>query len=338
MKLGIVPDMHMQEKLGYADYIEDGRNLERKMILDFIVASLSDCDSIIFMGDQFHSRNNTSKVIKEFVQFLGRFEGKKIYMLAGNHDKTGDGKSAIDFLKEIKNKPNWFIVTDEIYTQGSLTFCPYFTKAELNAKNDKEGIVKIMGSLKGGNILFHHFAMSDTKTISGIDTNLFHEVVLPCKELENRYNLVVGGHIHSPHKYGKSIVSGSVFNNEVGEIEKFIWKIDADTFDIEQIKLPGRGIYGLENPILEELNALPKDSIVKVTLTDANRKDDVQEIKECLKRFDAYLLLEKYPNQREKLHFDDGMLEFPVEKLLEVYASEKKVDINKLKFAWELIK
>ena len=61
-------------------------------------------------------------------------------------------------------------------------------------------------------------------------------------------------------------------------------------------------------------------------------------MKKKLKKFDAYILLEQFPNERKKVHFEEGMLEFDIEKLLETYAKIKKVDIRKLKVAFELIK
>lgn len=61
-------------------------------------------------------------------------------------------------------------------------------------------------------------------------------------------------------------------------------------------------------------------------------------LKEKLKKFDAYLLLEQYPRERKKVHFEEGMLEFSTEKLLEIYAKEREVDVKKLMLAWDIIK
>ena len=337
--IGIIPDMHLKESLGYADYVSDRRITEKKEILDFIVKSFADCDTIVFLGDQLNGRNNKSEVIKEFVEFIEKLRGKKLYFISGNHEKTGDGKSAIDFIGEIKN-PDWHIITNKVEQIGSFTFSPYFSKPELEAKDDAEGSKKLMEQLNGGDMLFIHHAISDSLTGSGMTTNLFNEIVLPKKELEKRYKLIVAGHTHSPQADGKTVIAGSIFNNEVGETQKYIWKIEENTLKVEQIKLPGRAIVKLENPLVADFDKIDKSSIVKIIITDKKFKKDIDDIKKAAKKFDAYLLLEQIPKERKKMHYGDGesMLEFSIEKLLEVYAQERKVDIAKLKNAYELIR
>ena len=49
---------------------------------------------------------------------------------------------------------------------------------------------------------------------------------------------------------------------------------------VQKIKLPGRGIYKLEDPSLEEVEAIGKNNIVKVIITD--KKIDIDELKEKL--------------------------------------------------------
>lgn len=333
----VIPDTHFKENLGYADYIYDRRIPEKQEILDFIVEQSYDCDKVIFMGDVFNKRNNPSVVIKEVVRFIKRFDGKQIYILAGNHDKVGSGRSSIDFLKEMKNK-DWHVITDKIQNINKITYCPYFSRAELNAKDNIVATKKIMKQLHGGDILFVHHAISDTLINEKQTTDIFNEPVLPKKELEKRYKLVIGGHIHKPQASGKTIVTGSIFNNEVGEAQKYIWKVDESNLSVQQIKLPGRGILGLENPNIEDLDKIDKHNIVKVVFTNKEKKKEVEELKEKLEKFDAYLFLEQYPRQRKKIHFEEGMLDMPIEKLLECYAKERKVSLKKLQEAFELIK
>lgn len=335
---GIIGDLHLKENLGYSSYIKDGREAEKQEILDFIVNSLKDCDTIIFLGDQFNARNNPSRVIKEFVAFLERFNGKQLYILTGNHEIDSFGKTALDFLKELKKKDNWHVITDTIESINGFTFCPYFTKSQLAVKTDEEGIKMIMNKLEDNNILFIHSALSETSTTSGIQTNIFNEIVLPRKELEKRFKLVIGGHIHKPKNYGNTIVAGSIFNQEVCEIGKSIWRINEDTLEIEEIKLPGRGIYKLTDPTNTDLNKIKEDSIVKVILTKKITKKKVEELKDRLGKFDAFVLIEDYPKERKKLVSDKNVLEFEVEELIGLYAKQKQIDLNKLLNAFELIK
>lgn len=333
--LGIVSDLHLRQNLPYHEYVEGGRDKEEKEILDFIVSSFFDVDKIVFVGDLLHNRTNSPEVIRKLVEFIERFEGKEVYIINGNHERLSNGKTSIDFLKEIKN-PKWHIMTS-IKKVGNLVFCPNISKAELEVKDNETGKKKIMKMLSEGKILFHHYAMTGTKTNTGALADMFDEIVLDRNKLKKKYDLVIGGHLHSPSIKENVIVTGSIFNSEVNEKGKCIWKVDEKTFEVEQVKLPGREIYGLENPTENDLKKIPKNSIVKVTLTDLKLKDKAEEIKEKIKKFDTGILLEQYPKKRKKIHFEEGMLEFDIEKLLEVYAKQKKVDVEKLKLAFKLI-
>ena len=342
--IGVIGDLHLKEKLGYADYFEDKRTKEKEGVLNYIVDSFKDCDSIVFLGDQLNSRNNTSEVIKEFVTFVERFSNKNVYILAGNHEKKGDGKSAIDFMKEVE-KPNWHIITDKVVGKkiGKLTtvFCPYFSKAELGVDTNEEGEKLLTADVVGyekPDILFHHHAVTDTETGGGISTSIFDEIVLPKKTLEKIYKLVVGGHVHKPQIIGRTVVSGSVFTNEVGETEKFVYTIDEETLKVESLPLPVRPIHKLTDPTDAELKKIKKDSIVKVELTKKIKADELMELKEKLGKFDAYVMLENYPTERKKVNFEDGMLDFGIENLLTEYAKQNKISKEKLLKAWEVVR
>ena len=339
-KIGIIGDLHLKEKLGYSDYVKGNRKEEEKEIFDSIVETLGDCDEIVFLGDNFNSKNNTSEVIKKLVVFLERFSDKKLYILAGNHEKHADGRSAIDFLKEI-DKPNWKVITNEIFVteDKEMVFLPYMTKPELEVEDNDSGTKRIMKTLKKGKFFFAHHAISDSM-VNGISTSIFDEVILPKDKLEKLYDIIFAGHVHTPQelKGGKIFISGSIFNNEVGEKGKYVWKVDKETLEVASYKLPGRGIYKLENPTIEKINKIDKSNILKVVINDKKLKKEISKIKNELKKFDASILLEQYSNERKKVHFEEGMLDLKVDKLLDIYAKEKKVDIKKLNLAWNLIK
>jgi DNA repair exonuclease SbcCD nuclease subunit len=189
-----------------------------------------------------------------------------------------------------------------------------------------------------GKILFAHHAISGSATAGGMKTEFFPEVVLPKKELEKIYQLVVAGHVHHPSNLGKTIITGSIFCNEINETEKFVYRIDEDTLEVEQIKLPGRGIYKLTDPTNKDLD-IPKNSIVKVILTKKLNHSETEELKEKLKVFDAHIIVSDIKNERKKVVGGDmGLLNLSVEELLELYGKERKVDVGKLKLAFELIR
>ena len=346
----IVGDLHMKPSLSYAEYIKDGRKSEKKEILDFIVNQSENCDSVVFLGDQLNSRTNSPEVIREFVNFLERFEGKEIYIISGNHESFADGRTALDFLKEIKNK-KWHIITNTTkkFQLGpiSATFCPYFTKSELEVSENSEAIEKILEKLEPADLLFHHHTMGLGGKIAGLalDIDQLPEPVLPIEKLQKMYKVIFGGHIHKSYtKFDKAIVTGSIFNNEVGETQKYVWKIDETAEDInttiEQIELPGRKVLKLEDPTIKDLEAVDKSSIVKVIITKKVSVEFFAELKISLKRFDAYILLERIPKKRKKMHYTEGesILEFRIEDLLKLYAKEKEVSYEDLKNGFDLIR
>lgn len=339
--IGIVSDLHLKQNLSYSDLVKDGRKKEEKEVLDFIVSSFKDCQKIVFIGDLLNSRTNSPEVIRKLVEFIEKFDGKEIYIINGNHEILSDGKTTLDFLSEVKN-PKWKIMT-EITKIGNLVFCPNISKSELEVESNETGRKKIMKMLPEGKILFHHYAMTKSKTRTGAMTEMFDEIVLDRNELKKKFRLVVGGHIHCGNMKDGVVVTGSIFTSTINEKEKYIWKIYeedkySDNLAVKQIKLPCREIHGLENPTIDELKKIPKNSIVKVVITDPKLKDKIEEIKKELKKFDGSILLEQFPSKRKRAHFDNNLLEFDIKELLETYAKIKKVDIKSLKRAFELIK
>ena len=348
MKILCVGNQHFKDSLSYADYVSDRRIPEKKEILDFILEQAKDCGHIVLIGDNFNSKNNSSETNREYVEFLERFGDKEIYVISGNHEKKGDGKTAIDFLGEVKKK-NWHILTKPNSIpvgKLKLDFLPYMLNSELEVESHEEASKEIMKHLDGGDILFAHHLITGT-TYRGLKAEMFHEAVLPREELEKKYKLVVAGHIHEPQQKGSTIITGSLFTSEVGETEKFIWKISATTkenadpdkiyvmgergkwsFEIEKLKVPAREIHKLENPTIKQLSTIPKNSIVKVIIT--KKTINVETLREKLNEFDASLLIEDYPSERKKMHVEEGAFDFSVEALLKLYAEEKGIDLQKL--------
>lgn len=333
--IGIIGDLHLRERLGYAEYIKDGRVAERKEVLEAMVKSLEHCDKIVFLGDSLNSRHNPSHVINEFVSLLKRFDGKQLYIIAGNHEKTADGRTAIDFLESMKI-PSWHVITNSVKEIDGMVFCPFYYRQQLGVTTNALATKHLMDLLAGHEAkkLFIHQAISGTKVTGSITTDQFDEIILPADELLKMYDVVYAGHIHHPSEdiSEKVIIAGSTFNNEVGESNKAIWTHSEK--GTTKITLPGRGIYKIENDI-GALDNIPKKSIVKFVVTD--RKLRTKELDDKLAGFDAHLLLERYDSKRQKKELDE-MMDFDIDKMLEVYAKERGVDIVKLKNAYTLIK
>lgn len=344
-KILVVGDLHLKPRRGYADFIVDGRAAEEKAVLDFIVNESKDCDTVAFLGDQLNAKHNDSETLNKYVNFLERFDGKEIHILAGNHTKFADGRSAEDFLREVKGK-NWHIVTAEpLKTLSGLVFCPYTYKSELGERDNATAAKKLLKLLPEGEILFVHHAISDTP-----NTEFFDEIVLDRKALEKKYGQIIAGHVHTPGGsiQEKTVIAGSVFTDEAGETEKFIYKIKINeplgggmvSKSLQRIALPGRPIYKIDSNHVAagRLHLLRKDAIVKVTLTEKLSAKAMEELKAELRTFDAHVLLENYPTERRKAAVDKDILSISTEELLEIYAKQNKIDAKALLKGWQLIK
>ena len=339
MKILTIGDLHMKDMLSYGDYIKDQRTSEKKEVLDFIVESSNDCEFIVFLGDNFDHKNNSAEVVKDFIAFVERFRGKEVYIISGNHEKKGNGQTAIDFMREVHN-PKWHIMT--IPTMGcqlgsiKVDFLPFMLRSELGVETNEELTREIMKMTGCGKILFHHHMVEGCSVNNMVITDQFQEPILPRKELEDKYELIVGGHIHATQKLGKTIVTGNVFNTHIGDMGKSICKIDVEDMSVDRIPLPGIKLYNLINPNAGDLVRIDTKNLVKVTITDRNT--NIDNLKKLLSHFSAYILSEQYPNKREKVHFEEGAIDMDIDKLLKIYSDEKKVDLNKLMKGWEIIR
>lgn len=337
MNIGIIGDLHMKDFLSYADYISDRRVGEKKAVLDHIVESFKDCEHIVFMGDNFNSKNNSSETNREFVEFLERFGARELYILSGNHEKRGDGGTAIDFLSEVR-KNNWHIFTGiaKMEKLGKYTamFAPYLLNHELGAETTEEATKTMLYKLRKADFLFTHHMISGT-VFMGMKAEDAKEIVLPVEELNKRYEMIFAGHIHEPQQYGNVTITGNVFTNVVGDEKKFIWKFNVETKKVTKIELPCRPIMKITDPKEKDLLVIPRNAILKVIIT--KKSTDVEKLKEQLSNFDASLVVEDYPSTRKKMHIEDGAIDFSIESLLALYAKEKGVELPKLLHGLSLI-
>lgn len=336
----VIGDMHLG-RMGYSDYIEDGRNKEKNDVFDFIIKlSLApDIANIVFLGDQFTTKNPLSETVRDFTRLLERIpQEKKVFVIAGNHEIKAGGGTAIDYLKEISGK-NWHIITDKPQKIDEMVFLPYQSKNFLNAEDNASAAKMILESLPDGEVLFHHHAVKGSQVQGGMLVDLFPEPILDLKALNKKYKLIVGGHIHSPRQKENVIVSGSVFNNEVGEDGKYLWIID-ETLNAKKHAIPGRSVIKIENPTIEELSKIKKDTIVKAIISKKIDKEEKELLKKELRKFDCYILQEQIANERKKVSLDAGgkITEMSIESLLDIYADQNKVSKEKLLFGFELIK
>jgi DNA repair exonuclease SbcCD nuclease subunit len=330
-KIGVIGDLHMRDRLRYADLVKDGREEERRLVLDCIVEKTSDCDAIVFLGDQFHSKNPTSKTISMFTAFLERFGNKEIYLLVGNHEIDGDLVSSMDYMMELKNK-KWNVIK-EITSLDGMCFLPWIPKNTFETRDHGAMIEEIMQKISSNNLLFAHYAVSGCE-IGGPTVETFNEPVLPMDELQKRFKMVFTGHIHTPKRFGSIVLCGSVFTADAGEKEKNIYILDTSTLAVETIQLPCRPIL---NVVDAEIPPINSKAILKIEIRDPSIC--IEDIKRLTSGFDGVKITKNIQSERERLvDTSNGIPELDEKNLLETYAKVKKVDLVDLMMGYDLVK
>jgi len=332
MKVLILGDPHFRAEMPYSSSLPDGRKDEWEGVKNTLLEEAKKCDAIVLMGDNLNSRNNPSIVLREFVEFLNGFGEKPVHILIGNHERQGSN-TALDFLDRV-NHPNWNVYSEiserQIGDGVHATFVPYMTPALLGLGTKEEAEGHING-LNQSDIAFFHHAITGTS-----NTEFFDEIMIDQSKL--KFGFTFGGHVHKHEKLADNvIVTGNLMTHEVGEHEKFAWIWDSNTNKAEEIKLPVRGIYKFVwEEQTEQSTEIPMNSIVKCYVTD--KKTNIEDVKTFLEPFDASLIVEQYPSERQKVHVQDGALDTSIESMLKVYAEAKGVDYADLMGGLELIK
>lgn len=343
MKILVVGDMHFRLDLPYAAHFEDGRKEEWEAVKTTIIEASKTCDAVVLLGDVLDKRHNHSSVLAELVDFLKELGDKDVHILSGNHEKYEGSKTALDFLRDVNSK--WHVYTTPqpvrigpVEKMFHMYMLPYMTNAELTVSTNEEGLASIMSGMDvfswKHDILFHHHAMSGNSTLGGM-TDLFNEIILDTKELEQRFKKTIGGHIHEPQENGTTMVAGSLFTASVGEHEKRVLILDTDTLATESIPLPVRPIHHVEFTKGVNLGSIPNNAIVKATLRDKTVGAD--HAHEMLSRFDAHILVEDYPNERVKAHTNDST-DLSIDGLLKTYAQVRGIEEPEIMSAFDLIK
>lgn len=340
MKTLAVGDLHFKEIYPYASKFKDGRLDERKKIEDTIIEAANDCEKVVLMGDVLDSRNNSSETIKNLTAFIERFGNKRVVIMGGNHEKFANGRCALDYLREIDGK-NWLVVTNNIVTdEDGDVFVPFFRKQELGLGSTDEVTKWILSNLPaegtGKNIFIHH-CISGTKTTSGHLTDLFHEPVLPRAELGKKFAHVFGAHIHQPQDIGNVHVVGSVMNHEVGEHgDKRLLKFDSLSGEIEEIILPGRKFFKIENPTRDHLLKLKGSTIDGFAKVFVDEGGDYVLLEEIHIHFTGGISVIETPKADRK-RVKERVTDFSLDNLLRIYSEVKEIDLASLKHGLELI-
>jgi len=184
--------------------------------------------NIVFAGDMFHSRSFQRQfVLKTFDRILDKFKqyGIKLYLFAGNHDKTLYN-SEESFLDVYRFHPNveFNYDTKVVEIEGiSITLLPFFTD---------EMLVERISNAKPTDILISHFEMQGSCNLGNVSKN----DSITQKSLK-KFKKVYLGHYHNHHEITKDIVHlPSLLQNNFGEDNKKGFAVIYDDLSYELIK------------------------------------------------------------------------------------------------------
>lgn len=329
MRLLIIGDLHLSNSLRYADYIPDRRNEEFERILKTLSEVGSTCDSVVFLGDLLQSKNPSIYTVEKLLSIIEIFSDLDIFFLAGNHEKGSDGKTALDFLNEIKGK-KWTVVSDSIVSTNGLVFCPYFQKTEFGTNNLKKAADKFNEEIclnKQGEFLFVHHAIMGIK-YPELPDDFYSSELYVTKKTANLFKKVFCGHIHTPFEQDNVICAGSIFNNEVGECNKYFYVLDIkpnNGYTVEKYNVPTMPIRKVVLSKIEDLNDATVGGFAKVYLQSIFTPDELSKIRESLSsKYINYLLINNFKKNKHSSETTDLIIS--TESLLELYAQKNKID------------
>lgn len=335
MRILVVGDLHFRDCLGYADCVPDGREGEKAAVLDAVIEASRTCSHAVLLGDQLNARNNSAKVVADFTAFLERFECP-VDIIAGNHETSGDGKTAVDFVAEVKGKP-WRVFREP--TLGTIPACgtedggklrcmflPWIPKSLIGNVSDAEALGWLKDAMVPGDCVFMHYALGGFDAGS-VNTDMFQEPVFDRGWLLSRYRRVFAGHVHSPADAGGVHIVGSVFTNEMGDRDKRVVVYDTSKDAVESVPLPSRPILKSINGM--GLNSFPKNAIVKVEIRDrAIAADGID-----LGRFDGSVVVMNADVPRRDV---PEIGELTLENLMSAYAEMRGINLSDLKKGYEI--
>ena len=148
-------------------------------------------DRVVFLGDEFHNHSIVrTEALLFWRQALLSFSSESCpaWLLVGNHDRPGDASSGSHALLAFKDMAH-VLVIDEPVTCGGTLWLPYY--------HDNQEFIRICQQFQGFSSLFCHQEFFGTDLNGGFYSKTgVDPAAIPQTQ-------VLGGHIHTPQKFGK---------------------------------------------------------------------------------------------------------------------------------------
>jgi DNA repair exonuclease SbcCD nuclease subunit len=205
----------------------------------------NDINTIIHLGDFFHDRKSLNTKTQEIAHLIAKmFEGRKLYIIIGNHDtfyKNQLYPTTLEFLKSY----SWITIVDEVIHVDELTLCPWGK------------IPQYQGSYCCGHFELSGFHMNNSYVCEhGTDPNTL-------KEFEHVYS----GHFHTPSTKGNITYLGSAFPQSFHDVGSPRGYYEFEDGNLKFIEFTGSPKFIKCNTINYKDFDL-KNNIVKVTFIE----------------------------------------------------------------------
>lgn len=256
-------------------------------------------DLIIFLGDILDNHGMISiQILARFCSFIDNIK-IPIVILVGNHDMTSN-RVCCDSLE------NWMSLPGFGFTSPHITVVYQPTK--INIGNGKKFLAmpylypddwsKIMDAVNledvGFVVAHQEFRGCKMGAIESVSGSVY-DLSIPC----------FSGHIHETQRVGQVLYTGSAFPHSWSSPQCFLWILDSDTMNLEQIKsvVKTKPEYSIKfsDQLME---SLPDVENVESRLIIHVKNDD--EVKRCIysRPFAEYLsknsllsVVFKFPNE-----------------------------------------
>ncbi len=251
---------------------------ESERLLGFVAEQASPETTLVILGDLTHTHAN---VRVEVLEFWNRwFEKlnnlfKKVMVLVGNHDQTGDYKSGSHSLSVFNGMyENVWIVSYSVQ-DGIFGYMPYVHDKALFTEQANELCAQ------GAKVIIGHAELDGAKYESGM------AVIDGVKHQNINASLIISGHYHSRQRFGNVIYPGTArWLTAADKNEpKGLWSVEFDEngtilseefLDTSHVCTP---IYAYQFKEGEEEPTIPEGSRASVELIGSSEWVTKQKVK-----------------------------------------------------------
>lgn len=289
----IIADLHigLNTDSYYIKGIGNSRLDEQKNTLEYIVDYLlkNEIDNLIIAGDIYDTSNPNAVSEFGFNSILNRLisNGKRIYILQGNHDYNVNGYGSLHPLIALFGDDDNIKIIDSVCTIGNIIFIPH---CNINKAQDYTDYISSVAIADKPKYLIGHFHAFGART--GYERSLLSNGEYTIGQFPESVELAILGHIHKPQEFKlkgvQTVYVGSTQKNDISENddEKRFIVIDFNTGIYESVPITTCINYGIVKIMESEINihdwSKYKNQIMHIEISNYTGQISRAEIKSKL--------------------------------------------------------